>query len=669
MTRISVIHRLYAGFAVLCLIFIGWGFFNIATMSAFSGTTSTLSSELFPLKQQINDIDSARSEASKEVLAVQAAGSVPDLERRAEGVQASINDVIAATRALDENQAANAIIPALPELTSAILERADDLNPEFQTLVSHKRTMLEISDAVDQGLSDFLANNAEMKRVLVREGTGPAGDDIYLRDLFTTVMENLAHIELLIMQMVSTEDPDKLKAIVENLRFNTQTIAQDIEALVYDITRLEALPPLFQSFMTAVNEDQGIISQYLRYRNTLAELARARLIVDRGFTAIGERLDTLADSVGQSANTTVLALNDSAKLSEQLLYWLLPLVVMLALATSIWLARLISVPLQATLKHLAKMAQGDYSGNLNMKARGEFIDLMASVNQLSDAMRTVLASLQQSGSDIAVIASSNSGFARDFNDRIRSQSSELGAIAAAMTQMEASAREVAGSVRDTHALVGDVNQEIEDNLQASARGLACVADLEAQVKDTAGKLRALEQASRDIGRITEAIDEIANQTNLLALNAAIESARAGEAGRGFSVVADEVRGLAQKTTESTDTIRGLVNRLQHEARDSVESMNGSFGQLDSVRALMSDVSEGAETIRKAMGHIHEGANQIRLGMDEQENVSQSVTRQVSDISEMASDSLSSIDELVSTSDRLEQSAADTERVMARFRIG
>ena len=88
MTRISVIHRLYAGFAVLCLIFIGWGLFNIATMSAFSGTTSTLSSELFPLKQHINDIDSARNEASKEVLAVQAAGSVPDLERRAEGAVA-----------------------------------------------------------------------------------------------------------------------------------------------------------------------------------------------------------------------------------------------------------------------------------------------------------------------------------------------------------------------------------------------------------------------------------------------------------------------------------------------------------------------------------------------------------------------------------------------------
>lgn len=403
MTRVSVIHRLYAGFSVLCLIFIGWGFFNLATMSAFTGTTSTLSAELFPLEQQVNEIDSARREASKAVLAVQAAGSLQALEREAAGVQASLNQVLSATRQLDTDEAAQGTIPELSEQTANILRLTRELEPEIRALVAHKRTMLEISGAVDQGLSEFLANNAEMKRVLVREGTEPAGDDIYLRDLFTTVMENLANIELLIMQMVSTEDPEKLKAIVENLRFNTQTIAQDIEALVYDIPRLEGLTPLFQSFMSAVNEDDGIISQYLRYRNTLVELSRLRLEVDRSLTGIGEQLEALAELVGNTANATVMTLNETAQMSQALVYWLLPLVLIMALATSIWLARLISLPLKATLAHISKMADGDYSRNLNFKARGEFVDLMGSVNQLSDAMRTVLASLQKSGSDLSLI--------------------------------------------------------------------------------------------------------------------------------------------------------------------------------------------------------------------------------------------------------------------------
>ena len=329
---------------------------------------------------------------------------------------------------------------------------------------------------------------------------------------------------------------------------------------------------------------------------------------------------------------------------------------------------MISRPLQATQEHLSAMAEGDYSRVLEFPARGEFVDLKNSVNCLSEAMATVLGSLQQAGSDISVIASGNAMFARDFNERIRSQSDELGAIAAAMNQMEASAREVAGSVRDTHDLVGEVNQQVEDNLAAAARGMDCVAGLENQAEQTAGKLRQLEQASLDIGRITEAIDDIANQTNLLALNAAIESARAGDAGRGFAVVADEVRGLARKTTESTDTIRNLVEDLQREASDSVSSMDASFDQLRSVRGLMASVSDGAGRIGSVMGRIHQGAEHIRHGMDEQETVSQSVARQVTDISASAVESLERIDELVTTCDRLEHSVTNIESLMARFRV-
>lgn len=237
-----------------------------------------------------------------------------------------------------------------------------------------------------------------------------------------------------------------------------------------------------------------------------------------------------------------------------------------------------------------------------------------------------------------------------------------------MTQMEASAREVAGSVRETHGLVGEVNGQVADNRSAAERGMDCVAGLENQAEQTARKLRQLEQASLDIGRITQAIDDIANQTNLLALNAAIESARAGEAGRGFAVVADEVRGLAQKTTESTDTIRGLVEDLQREASESVQSMDHSVEQLRSVREVMESVSENADRIGVAMAQIQQGAEHIRHGMDEQESVSQSVAQQVGDISSEAAQSLESIDELVTTCDRLEDSVTSIETLMARFRI-
>ncbi|HET8800249.1 MAG TPA: methyl-accepting chemotaxis protein [Marinobacter sp.] len=667
MKKVSVIHRLYAGFGLLCVIIACWGVFNLSIMSSFSGTTQELTSDVFPLSALIQALDAHRSEAGKQALAVASADDQGTLEQRLGAFRQTINAIESRVATLESVKGLNTF-PDVQSRIAGIQEQVRNLMGAADSVADHKSQLLAVSEAVDSGLSAFIANNAEIKRILVREGTEAAGDDIYIRDLLTTVMDNLAYIELLIMQMVGTEDTRKLGKIVENLRFNTLNLEQDINALVAEVPRLDSLPPLVATFMAAVNQEDGIISQYAGFRQTRQSLQGAVASVDSALAVLASRLDAMALAVSDRATGVVTSLDQQARQSEQLVYWLVPLVILIAIATSAWLGRMISQPLKATLKHLSVMASGDYSRRLSFDAKGEFIDLKASVNQLADAMATVLDSLQAAGADIAVIASGNSRFARDFNERIRQQSDELGAIATAMTEMEASAREVAGSVRETHKLVGEVNTEIADNLAAADRGRQCVADLEAGAQMTAGKLKQLEKTSLDIGRITEAIDEIANQTNLLALNAAIESARAGEAGRGFAVVADEVRGLARKTTESTDTIRGLVEGLQREAADSVGSMDASFSQLESVKTLMARVSEGAENIRGVMTRIHQGAEQIRYGMDEQESVSRNVSRQVNDISGSAVDSLEEIDGLVTTCDRLEDSVSNIEALMGRFRI-
>ncbi|HTN34186.1 MAG TPA: methyl-accepting chemotaxis protein [Marinobacter sp.] len=667
MNKFSVIHRLYAGFGALCVIIICWGVFNLVMMASFTNITENLTSDIFPLSGVIKDVEAARSDTGRLALSIATITDQDALKKTLGELQLSMVKVREQTAGLQARFKAAGFVEgqSVSEKFAQLTDQFDHTNEEVATL---QQNVIAVSDSVGNGLTEFLANNGEIKRILVREGTGPAGSNIYIRELFTTVMENLANIELLIMQMVSTEDPAKLEEIVGNLRFNTRNWEQDINDLVHEIPRLESLPPLITAFMDSVNNDDGVISQYSGYRKTIQQLDGAIHETEATLGLMRDSLDRMSELVSTRANIIVNEMDNSARHSEQLVYGVLPLVVLLALGISFWLGRMISRPLQATARHLANMAKGDYSRVLEFKAKGEFINLIASVNQLSEAMATVMGSLQQAGGDIAVIASGNARFARDFNERIRGQSDELGAIAAAMTEMEASAKEVAGSVRETHALVGDVNQQIEDNLAAAENGLACVAGLEKQTHQTAEKLRHLEQASLDIGRITEAIDGIANQTNLLALNAAIESARAGEAGRGFAVVADEVRGLAQKTTQSTDTIRGLVQHLQKEAAESVESMDGSFAQLTSVKELMASVSGGAERIREAMTQIYHGAEQTRCGMDEQEGVSQTVSHQVNDISASAAGSLGEIEELVTTCDRLEDSVRNIEALVSRFRI-
>ncbi|MCW8978132.1 MAG: methyl-accepting chemotaxis protein, partial [Marinobacter sp.] len=180
----------------------------------------------------------------------------------------------------------SAMFPPLQAVNRTAQSQLSKLDRSTDALASLKARVLSVSDAVNTGLTEFLANNGEIKRTLVREGTEPAGRDIYIRDLFTTVMENLANIELLVMQMVSTEDARQLDAIVENLRFNTQTIEQDISALVEEVPRLDGLPALVTTFLSAVNDQAGIISQYSGYRQRRLELDNVAREVEENLAAL-----------------------------------------------------------------------------------------------------------------------------------------------------------------------------------------------------------------------------------------------------------------------------------------------------------------------------------------------------------------------------------------------
>ncbi|HET8848819.1 MAG TPA: methyl-accepting chemotaxis protein [Marinobacter sp.] len=667
MNRMSLVTRLYVGFGLLCLIMALLGGFNLKVLSAFSTKTQQLTSDVFPLYERIQALETLRSQTGILALALVSAESESQLKRERQALLARVQAM------QDELTKINteSLPPKLASVAgfrSTASERLLALKASIEALAGLKVSILSVTSAVEEGLESFLANNAEMKRLLVREGTEPAGRDIYLRELFNTVMEGMTTMELLVMQMVSTDDAERLTAIVENLRFNTVNIEQDMSALVEEVPRLGGLPALMDSFLASINQDDGIISQYSGFRQGTLALDQRIAVMESNLQALASDLEQLGARVSRVASETVESLDASAQTAVQLVIVLLPALVVFAALVSFVLGRMISRPLQQTQAHLATMASGDYTVAPDFRASGEFIGLKASLARLTDAMGTVIRSLQQAGTDISVIATDNSRFARNFKDRTRRQSDDLSTIAAAMTEMEASAREVADSVRVTHERVGEVNRQVADNQAAAERGMASVAALQTDTERTAAKLRKLEQASLDIGRITAAIDEIANQTNLLALNAAIESARAGEAGRGFAVVADEVRGLAQKTTNSTDTIRELVEGLQREAADTVVSMDVSFERLTSVREVMESVSGGAVCIREAMEQIHQGAEGIRNGMDEQERVSQSVAQQVNEISSAATANLESIDDLVATGERLETSVRHIESLTRQFRV-
>ncbi|WP_421844641.1 methyl-accepting chemotaxis protein [Marinobacter algicola] len=668
MRKISVIHRLYLGFGLLCVIIAGWGLFNGNMMTSISEGTSAVKEKIFPFQRSVQAVEASTGGSGMAVISLARVRENKELEARYGRLidrMAALDDQVASLASeAGDIRLLNGFEKPAQQYRAALVT----LQQQTARLSEHQAEVIRVSESVNRDLSDFLAKASEIKQLLLREASAPAGSDIYLKDLLMAVMGNLSNIELLIMQLVSTEDAERLKAVVENLRFNTVTVEQDIEAIIGEIASLESLAPLADDFFESVNSETGIVSQYYDYRSNLLAVNSTVADIEAGLDNLNSHIDRMVTAAGEAAVQTVDNLDATARFSEQLVYYLVPLILFIAVVISVWLGRLISIPLRATVNHLSAMAGGDYSRELTFRANGEFIELKESANKLAAAMREVLGSLQKAGGEITGVAASNADFSHDLSQRIRGQADDLNSIATAMTEMEASCHHVAESVRDTHQLVESVNSRVDESKATANANMECVNELEEQIQQTSGKLKKLESASHDIGRITESIDEIANQTNLLALNAAIESARAGEFGRGFAVVADEVRQLAQKTTNSTETIRGLVSRLQEDAAEAVSSMEDSFQRLESVKSLITDASRGVETIREAVDQIRNSAEHVRTGMDEQEDVSRSVSRNVTEISGSSSENLAEIEQLVATSDQLKASMGDIEALIGRFRV-
>lgn len=668
MKNISVIHRLYLGFGLLCVIIAGWGLFNGNMMMSISDGTSEVKERIFPFQRAVQSVEATTGTSGTAVISLARVRNNEELEARYGKLNTMISGLEEQVAALSAEAGNIKLLEGFDEPAQQYRQELGTLRQQATKLNKHQAEVIRVSASVNRDLSDFLAKASEMKQLLLREGAAPAGSDIYLKDLLMSVMGNLSNIELLIMQLVSTEDAERLKEVVENLRFNTVTVEQDIKAIIDEISSLEDLAPIADAFFESVNSETGIVSQYYDYRRNLLEVNTTVSEVEDGLEVLNGHIEDMVRSAGQAAVQTVDHLDDTARFSEQLVYYLVPLILFIAVVISVWLGRMISVPLRSTVSHLSAMASGDYSRELTFRAKGEFVQLKDSANQLAAAMREVLGSLQKAGGEITGVAASNADFSHDLSQRIRGQADDLDSIATAMNEMEASCHQVAEAVRDTHQLVESVNSRVDESQATARSNMACVDELEEQIQQTSGKLKKLESASHDIGRITQSIDEIANQTNLLALNAAIESARAGEYGRGFAVVADEVRQLAQKTTKSTETIRELVTRLQGEAGAAVGSMEDSFHRLESVKRLITDASRGVETIREAVDQIRNSAEHVRAGMDEQEDVSRSVSRNVTEISGSSSENLAQIEQLVATSDQLKASMADVETLIGRFRV-
>ncbi|MDP9502317.1 methyl-accepting chemotaxis protein [Pseudomonas protegens] len=314
------------------------------------------------------------------------------------------------------------------------------------------------------------------------------------------------------------------------------------------------------------------------------------------------------------------------------------------------------------------IAAGRLDSSISATGRDEVSNLLQAFAAMQERLRTMISQIKQGADQLVSASQSISSASLQLSASAQEQSHSASSMAATVEELTVSINHVADNAGDAHALSSESGRQSEEGGSVIQDTLGSMRLIAETVQASATQIGELGQHAEQISSIVSVIKGIAEQTNLLALNAAIEAARAGEQGRGFAVVADEVRLLAQRTANSTQEITEMVGKIQLGTREAVSSMDVGVNQVKNGVELAQQAGEAIVNIRTSSGNVVRVVDQISLALREQTAASQDVARNVERIAQMSQQNSQAVEETTETARSLQQLAQNLEQQVSVFRL-
>jgi len=482
--------------------------------------------------------------------------------------------------------------------------------------------------------------------------------------------ENVLRMRILSFRVLVNREP----AALQEAQTRIAALVDKVRAAQVGYAALASVPEeaaLYKAFV-------GTLDDYLKAQADMLALSRQDK-VDEMRTLINTRIKNGTDQMGEQLNKLIAINSAGAKQANdqagQSYDGAITGIVVVAVAAALltvllaWLlTRSIVTPLRKALEVAESIAGGNLSKVIEDDGKDEPARLISALSTMQTNLRQTIQHIAGSATQLASAAEELSAVTEEASKGLQQQNNEIDQAATAVNEMTAAVEEVARNAVSTSEASTQSNQAAREGRDRVVETVGAIQTMTQDVQNTSLLIEGLATQGRDIGKVLDVIRAIAEQTNLLALNAAIEAARAGEAGRGFAVVADEVRALAHRTAQSTQEIEKMVAGIQNGTGEAVQSMQQSNQRTHNTLELARAAGVALEQITQSISLINERNLVIASASEEQAQVSREVDRNLVNIRDLATQSAAGANQTSAASHELSRLAVDLNGMVARFVI-
>ena len=660
----SVIKRMYAGFALIIIMFAVTITIMMNSMNQIHSNFESVSETSLPLVALSNQTSVqllSADKSFKDFLTTQNAERMSAMRTEFAASQNSFSEVLGNLEAASQNNV------SLTERIAQLRAMEERYFAEADEAMNNYVAMFEAQEQVQKASRDFQRLHSELT----------VGMKEYVADQKSISVKVMAKSYFIKLQDAEVITSDALAS--SDVAFVQKAVNQNKKAVTHLnyayrglSTQLPALKNVFdesvQKFTKDVGQKGGVLDKhnnYLQAKQALyVNIANLAVEVDQAMAV----LDSFNVTAEEQLNSS---LADASSIYDKGLFNAIAIgvvVTLFAAAIGYHIANSVREPLTRILKTLEGLTEGDMTQRIDIRYNNEFSRVSGHINTLADNLHNILVKLNDASDDLTKTASVNQKTSSETQAQLNSQREQTATVATAMTEMSHSVQEVANSAQSSLTMVQQVESASESGRQIMNTNISTINQLESRLTESVSAVGELQQMSSQIGSILDVIRGIAEQTNLLALNAAIEAARAGEQGRGFAVVADEVRVLAQKTTQSTSEIETMISNLQSSSKTASNVIESCMSDMDMSVEQASSANSAMEEIQALILEISHMSTHISQAAAEQSETSGDIARNIEDINHIADASYQAMSSIAEASQNLTVLANQQGDLVHQFKL-